>query len=78
MVDDGGILVIARLCEPSEFEMWQWPATFSRIHLEQQTALGANEASWAEAVRREFGEAEAEPATILITPLVLPIIARKP
>lgn len=58
-------------------EMWQWPASFIRIHLEQQTALGAIEASWAEAVRREFAAAESDPATILVTPLVLQIIAEK-
>ncbi|MGQ0384270.1 MAG: class I SAM-dependent methyltransferase [Gammaproteobacteria bacterium] len=58
-------------------EMWQWPASFIRIHLEQQAALGAIEASWAEAVRREFAEAEAAPATLLVTPLVLQIVAQK-
>ncbi|MGQ0429664.1 MAG: class I SAM-dependent methyltransferase [Gammaproteobacteria bacterium] len=59
-------------------EMWQWPSSFIHIHLEQQTALGAIEASWAEAVRREFREAEAAPATVLVTPLVAQLIAEKP
>ena len=58
-------------------EMWQWPASFIRIHLEQQTAQGAIEASWAEAVRQEFAAAEADPAALLVTPLVLQIIAEK-
>jgi protein-L-isoaspartate O-methyltransferase len=58
-------------------EMWQWPASFIRIHLEQQTAQGAIEASWAEAVWKEFVAAESEPATMLVTPLVLQIIAEK-
>lgn len=57
--------------------MWQWPATFIRIHLEQQTELGAIEPSWAEAVRREFADAAADPASVLVTPLVLQIIAEK-
>lgn len=61
---------------PSD-EMWQWPASFIRIHLEQQTAQGAIDAEWADAVRREFAAVEAEPATILVTPLVLQIIAEK-
>ncbi len=61
---------------PSD-EMWQWPATFIKIHLEQQTALGAIEESWAEAVRQEFAAAEAHPATLLVTPLVLQIVAEK-
>ena len=59
-------------------EMWQWPASFIRIHLEQQTALGAIESSWAESVLREFDAATADPASILVTPLVLQIIAEKP
>lgn len=58
-------------------DMWQWPASFIRIHLEQQVAQGAIEASWADAMRKEFAAAEAEPATLLITPLVLQIIAEK-
>ncbi|MEX1994612.1 MAG: class I SAM-dependent methyltransferase [Steroidobacteraceae bacterium] len=59
-------------------EMWQWPASFIRIHLEQQTAQGAIEAPWAEAVRQEFAAAEADPAALLVTPLVLQIVAEKP
>jgi SAM-dependent methyltransferase len=59
-------------------EMWQWPASFIRIHLEQQTALGAIESEWAEAVRREFDAATADPSAVLVTPLVLQIVAEKP
>jgi SAM-dependent methyltransferase len=59
-------------------EMWQWPASFIRIHLEQQAALGAIELPWADAVRQELAAAEADPATLMITPLVLQIIAEKP
>jgi ubiquinone/menaquinone biosynthesis C-methylase UbiE len=59
-------------------EMWQWPESFIRIHLEQQTALGAIEASWAEAVRQEFSAATADPAILMVTPLVLQIVAEKP
>lgn len=58
-------------------EMWQWPASFIKIHLEQQTAQGAIEASWADAVRQEFRAAEADPASLLVTPLVLQVIAEK-
>ena len=62
---------------PSD-EMWQWPATFIKIHLEQQTALGAVTPEWADSVRREWAAAEADPTTLLTTPLVLQIIAEKP
>lgn len=61
---------------PSD-EMWQWPATFIKIHLEQQQAQGAITAEWADSVRREWAAAAADPATVLITPLVLQIIAEK-
>jgi len=61
---------------PSD-EMWQWPASFIKIHLEQQAALGAITPEWADSVRREWAAAEADPATILTTPLVLQIVAEK-
>lgn len=61
---------------PSD-DMWQWPASFIKIHLEQQTAQGAIEASWAAAVRQEFRAAEGDPASLLVTPLVLQIVAEK-
>jgi protein-L-isoaspartate O-methyltransferase len=58
-------------------EMWQWPASFVKLHLDQQTALGSIEAAWAESVRREWAEAEADLATLLVTPMVLEIVAEK-
>lgn len=61
---------------PSD-EMWQWPATFIKIHLEQQQGLGTITADWADSVRREWAAAEADPTTLLTTPLVLQIIAEK-
>ena len=64
-------------CLRPQDEMWQWPGSFIRIHLEQQTAIGTIEASWAEAVRQELSAAEADPAALLVTPLVLQIIAEK-
>lgn len=57
--------------------MWEWPDSFVRLHLKQQASLGHIEAGWAEAVRHEFAEAAADPATIMTTPLVLEIIAEK-
>ena len=81
LLEERGFVIremIPRLyCLRPDDEMWQWPASFIRIHLEQQTALGAIDAEWAQAVRREFATAEAEPAILLVTPLVLQIIAEK-
>ncbi len=69
---------IARVfCIRPTDEMWQWPASFVKLHLDQQTALGSIEAAWAESVRREWAEAEADPATLMITPMVLEIVAQR-
>lgn len=69
---------IARVfCIRPQDEMWQWPASFVKLHLDQQTALGSIEAAWAESVRREWAEAEADPATLMVTPMVLEIVAEK-
>lgn len=62
---------------PSD-EMWQWPASFIRIHLEQQTALGAIEKGWAASMLHEFEAAASDPSSVLVTPLVLQIVAEKP
>ncbi|MGH8250172.1 MAG: class I SAM-dependent methyltransferase [Steroidobacteraceae bacterium] len=58
-------------------EMWQWPATFVKIHLTHQLELGAIEKDWADAVLGEFAAAEANRATLMITPMVLEIVAEK-
>ena len=56
---------------------WQWPASFIEINLERLQELGRVTSDWAESVRKEFAEAEADPTTICITPLFAEIIARK-
>jgi SAM-dependent methyltransferase len=61
---------------PDEFE-WQWAASFIGINLDRLRELGRVTADWTESVRREFAEAEADPETILTTPLFLELIARK-
>jgi SAM-dependent methyltransferase len=56
---------------------WQWPASFIEINLVRLQELGRVDADWAEAVRREFREAESDPMTLLNTPMFLEIIARR-
>ena len=58
-------------------EAWQWPASFIEINLARLQELGRVDAAWAEAVRREFREAEADSMTLLNTPMFLEIIARR-
>jgi SAM-dependent methyltransferase len=57
--------------------VWQWPASFIEINLARLRDLGHVTDEWCEAVRREFKEAEADPATLFTTPLFLEIIARR-
>jgi hypothetical protein len=56
---------------------WQWPASFIEINLARLQELGRVDADWADAVRREFSEAEADSMTLLNTPMFLEIIARR-
>ncbi len=56
---------------------WQWPASFVDINLKHQVATDPARAGWADSVRREFRAAERNPATLLITPMVLEIVAEK-
>jgi hypothetical protein len=57
--------------------VWQWPASFIEINLVRLRELGHVTEEWCESVRREFKEAEADPATLFTTPLFLEIIARR-
>jgi SAM-dependent methyltransferase len=56
---------------------WKWPASFVEINLARLLELGRVNSDWVEQVRRDFREAEADPMTLLNTPLFLEIIARK-
>jgi SAM-dependent methyltransferase len=57
--------------------VWQWPASFIEINLVRMRELGRVTEEWCDAVRREFAEAEADPTTLVTTPLFLEIIARR-
>jgi ubiquinone/menaquinone biosynthesis C-methylase UbiE len=57
--------------------VWQWPASFIEINLVRQRELGHVTEEWCESVRRDFKEAEQDPATLFTTPLFLEIIARR-
>ena len=61
---------------PSDPE-WQWPATFIESNLRRLLELGRVEAGWTESVRAELRAAEADPASVMTTPLVLEIIAER-
>ena len=61
---------------PTDF-VWQWPSTFLRSGAIRLRELGQLSASDVQALVHEFDEAERDPATVMMTPLVLEIIARR-
>ncbi len=61
---------------PGEYE-WQWGAAFVESGLRRLLELGRVSSQWVDSVKKEFTEAEADPSTIMITPLVGEIIAER-
>ncbi|MBI5215168.1 MAG: methyltransferase domain-containing protein [Ignavibacteriae bacterium] len=57
--------------------IWQWPSSFIETHLQRLLELGKVDEMWVDSVRRELREAEADPSSLMITPLVLEIVAEK-
>ncbi|HJZ90866.1 MAG TPA: methyltransferase domain-containing protein [Gemmataceae bacterium] len=56
---------------------WRWASTFTEVYPDRLVELGRVDAAWATRVRQEFRSAEADPRTIMITPMVLEIIAER-
>jgi ubiquinone/menaquinone biosynthesis C-methylase UbiE len=61
---------------PNHFT-WQWPAAFVSTNAARLVALGRVSQEWADKVVRDFSALEANPSTLLVTPLVMEIIAEK-
>lgn len=57
--------------------VWRWPATFIPNHARNLAKAGTVSSDWAESVARALAEAEANPDTIMTTPLVMEIIAER-
>jgi len=57
--------------------VWRWPSTFIATHVRDLVSSGVVSKEWAETVISELAEAEADPNTIMTTPLVMEIIAEK-
>lgn len=64
-------------CVRPQDELWQWPAVFLNVNLARLHELGRVDAAWLAAVRHEFQLAEADPNSLMITPMVLEIIAER-
>jgi SAM-dependent methyltransferase len=61
---------------PADFR-WRWPASFLEVNLRRLLELGRVDKRWCDRVKSEWATAEANPNTILLTPIVLEIIAEK-
>ncbi len=57
--------------------VWRWPGTFIPNHAHDLARSGAVTEEWAKNVVREFEAAEADPNTVMTTPLVMEIIAER-
>jgi SAM-dependent methyltransferase len=61
---------------PNDY-MWQWPATFIEIYLPRLIEMGRIDEKFANNVRADLSAAEANPNSLMITPLVLEVVAEK-
>jgi SAM-dependent methyltransferase len=61
---------------PADFT-WHWPATFLRAGARRLVDLGRTTAAFAEELIAAFDQAERSASTIMTTPLVLEIVARR-
>lgn len=57
--------------------VWRWPSTFIPNHARSLAERGAVTKDWADEVARAFAVAEADPDTLMTTPLVMEIIAER-
>jgi SAM-dependent methyltransferase len=67
---------IVDVISPSNY-VWQWPASFVHTHVEHLAKAGKKDRAWADRVSAEFRAAEADPNTVMVTPMVLEVIAEK-
>lgn len=57
--------------------LWEWPRSFIHANLDRLLELGRIDAHFARSAREALSAAEKQPATAMLTPLVLEIVATK-
>lgn len=57
--------------------VWRWPIGFFDIHIDRLLELNRITPQLAKDMRDEFARVSAQPGTLMVTPLVLEVIARK-
>ncbi len=67
---------IVDVITPSNF-VWRWPASFVETYAAHLAASGQRDQAWADRVITDFRQAEANPDTVMVTPMVLEVIAEK-
>jgi SAM-dependent methyltransferase len=81
MLEAAGMRVLS--CEPVVYAvrpndpMWEWPASFVRVHLVHLAETGRVAPAWAREVQDAFDRAARTPGAFLVTPAVLEIIAER-
>ena len=61
---------------PGDF-FWQWPRAFLDLYPQHLVEEGKADQAFVDRITEELREAEADPETVMITPLVLEVIAEK-
>jgi SAM-dependent methyltransferase len=56
---------------------WQWPVGFVETNMARLQQLGRVSKEWADEVLQELEEAERDPTTVMVTPMVLEIVASR-
>ena len=65
---------IVRTFDPGD-EGWKWPEAYILNHAKRLIELRGKSSEWADAVVAELREAEKDPHSLMITPMVLEIVA---
>ena len=58
-------------------DTWRWPASFIEVNLARLRELGRVDEAFIAQARRELADAEANPSSLMLTPMLLEIIAEK-
>lgn len=58
-------------------KLWDWIATFVRVNSGRLVQLDRCDAEWTRALHAELDAAEADPNTLMLTPMILEIIAER-
>ena len=81
MLHDGGFRVVR--AEPIVFTMtprddrWRWPQAFIEVNVARLLEIGTIDQAYADEMRREWAEAQADPRSMFVSPMVLELIAEK-